>query len=280
MGSLSWQGAGKTVTSPIAVRPQSVVAAKDVFLHHRVRHRLRRHQRCLRHQQPDQHDPGRPVQGGFLRRGAGPRSVRSPGGNRCLDLRQDGRRFRPAAPLAKFSVISSDPDADFDMWVVNPARQRRARWQRRRPASRCRSPTRPRATYTDLREPVLQPGRQGHARQAWMRRSSAPTSGNATLTPSPLRLANGKSGVVTMNWKNLAAGSYIGRVTFAGASEPTFVSVLVIVRRSRRSADPRTRTATTVGDSGNNGKKGKRQEESSSTRSLPVRQRHLGAVPA
>ena len=32
MGSLSWEGAGKTVTSPIAVRPQSVVAAKDVFL--------------------------------------------------------------------------------------------------------------------------------------------------------------------------------------------------------------------------------------------------------
>ena len=51
--------------------------------------------------------------------------------------------------------------------------------------------------------------------------------GNATLTPNPLRLANGKSGNVTMNWKDLAAGSYIGRVTFAGASEPTFVSVLV-----------------------------------------------------
>ena len=30
MGSLTWQGADKNVTSPIAVRPQSVVAAKDV----------------------------------------------------------------------------------------------------------------------------------------------------------------------------------------------------------------------------------------------------------
>ena len=32
VGSLTWQGADKTVTSPIAVRPQSVVAAKDVCL--------------------------------------------------------------------------------------------------------------------------------------------------------------------------------------------------------------------------------------------------------
>ena len=51
--------------------------------------------------------------------------------------------------------------------------------------------------------------------------------GNATLTPNPLRLANGKSGKVTLDWKGLAAGSYLGRVTFAGASDPSFVSVLV-----------------------------------------------------
>jgi hypothetical protein len=51
--------------------------------------------------------------------------------------------------------------------------------------------------------------------------------GNAKLTPNPLRLANGKSGKVALNWKGLAEGSYVGRVTFAGASDPTFVSVLV-----------------------------------------------------
>ncbi len=50
---------------------------------------------------------------------------------------------------------------------------------------------------------------------------------NATLTPNPLVLPNGESGKVTLNWNGLQAGSYIGRVTFAGASEPTFVSVLV-----------------------------------------------------
>ena len=71
--------------------------------------------------------------------------------------------------------------------------------------------------------------------------------GNATLTPNPLRLANGKAGKVTLNWKGWTPGSYIGRVTFDGASDPTFVTVLVtpagavVVPPARR-----TRTPTTV----------------------------------
>ena len=66
---------------------------------------------------------------------------------------------------------------------------------------------------------------------------------NATLTPNPLVLPNGEAGKVTLNWTGLKPGSYIGRVTFAGASEPTFVSVLVNAvpawhcgRRRRRKA--------------------------------------------
>ena len=51
--------------------------------------------------------------------------------------------------------------------------------------------------------------------------------GNATVTPNPLRLGNGQAGTVKLQWKDLAAGSYIGRVTFAGSSVPTFVSVAV-----------------------------------------------------
>ena len=51
--------------------------------------------------------------------------------------------------------------------------------------------------------------------------------GNATVTPNPLRLANGQSGILRLGWKDLAAGSYIGRVTFAGSTLPTFVSVIV-----------------------------------------------------
>ena len=51
--------------------------------------------------------------------------------------------------------------------------------------------------------------------------------GNASVSPNPLKLTNGKAGKLTLNWTGLAVGSYIGRVTFAGASEPTFVTVVV-----------------------------------------------------
>ncbi len=51
--------------------------------------------------------------------------------------------------------------------------------------------------------------------------------GNATVTPNPIKLANGKQGTISLNWKNLEPGSYIGRLTFAGTSEPSFVTVVV-----------------------------------------------------
>ena len=50
---------------------------------------------------------------------------------------------------------------------------------------------------------------------------------NATITPNPLVLPNGETGKITLNWMDLKPGSYIGRITFEGASEPTFVSVVV-----------------------------------------------------
>ena len=48
MGSLAWQGANKNVASPIAVRPQSVVAPKNVAFTSEGRQRVREHQHCLR----------------------------------------------------------------------------------------------------------------------------------------------------------------------------------------------------------------------------------------
>ncbi|HEX9230021.1 MAG TPA: hypothetical protein VF885_25765, partial [Arthrobacter sp.] len=50
---------------------------------------------------------------------------------------------------------------------------------------------------------------------------------NATITPNPLVLPNGETGKITLNWTGLKPGSYIGRITVAGASEPTFVTVVV-----------------------------------------------------
>ena len=46
----------------------------------------------------------------------------------------------------------------------------------------------------------------------------------------PVRLTNGTTGKLALTWKNLAPGSYIGRITFDGASSPTFVNVVVAER--------------------------------------------------
>ena len=221
MGSLSWQGAGKTVTSPIAVRPQSVVAAKEVSF---------------------TSETGT---------GSGDISVVS-GTDNPINMTVDGLSKAdstevelvpgpftgradastfvktvtvPAgAPLAKFSVFSSDPDSDFDMWVATP---RGVEQVATASASESLSIANPAAgTYTIYANLFYSP--DGKARKASVDAAIlGANENNATLTPNPLVLPNGEAGKVTLNWTGLQPGSYIGRITFAGASEPTFVGVLV-----------------------------------------------------
>ena len=221
MGSLSWQGAGKTVTSPIAVRPQSAVAAKDIFF-------------------TSESGTGsgdinvvsgtdKPIAMTFdgLSKADSSTAELIPG---PFAGRADASTFVktvkvPAgAPLAKFSVISSDPNADFDMWVVTP---RGVEQVATASASESLSISNPAAgSYTIYANLYSSP--DGKARKASVDAAVlGANENNATLNPNPLVLPNGESGKVTLNWTGLQAGSYIGRVTFAGASEPTFVSVLV-----------------------------------------------------
>ncbi len=128
------------------------------------------------------------------------------------------------SPLAKFSVFSSDPNADFDMWVETPTGVLTVATSSASESASVPNPAP--GTYTIYANLYASPN--GQSTKASVDASVlVPSVGNASLNPNPLRLANGKTGAVTLNWKNLAAGSYIGRVTFAGASDPTFVSVLV-----------------------------------------------------
>ncbi|WP_446698708.1 S8 family serine peptidase [Arthrobacter sp. H16F315] len=223
MGSLTWQGANKNVASPIAVRPQSVVTSKDVAF---------------------------TSEGGT---GSGDLKVVS-GTNNAINMTLDGlskadssaielvpgpvalgvtnaSNFAKAvqvpagSPLAKLSVYSADPNADFDMYVVNPANQL-IQVATSSASESLSIPNPAPGTYRIFVNLYASPN--GQATKASVDAAVLGSNvGNATLTPNPLRLANGKSGVVTMKWQNLAVGSYIGRVTFAGTSEPTFVSVLV-----------------------------------------------------
>ena len=65
-------------------------------------------------------------------------------------------------------------------------------------------------------------------RTGWLRAAVlGANTGNATVTPNPLQLANGQSGFVVLTWSGLETGSYIGRVTFGDSGTETFVSVIV-----------------------------------------------------
>ena len=221
MGSLSWVGAGKTVTSPIAVRPQSAVAAKDISFT----------------SETGTGSGDISVVSGTDNPIAMTLDGLSKADSTAVELipgpftgRADASTFVktvkvPAgAPLAKFSVNSSDPDSDFDMWVVTP---RGVLTVATASASETVSIPNPAAgSYTIYANLYSSP--DGEARKASVDAAVlGANENNATLTPNPLVLPNGETGKVTLNWTGLEPGSYIGRITFAGASEATFVSVLV-----------------------------------------------------
>lgn len=222
MGSLNWQGANKTVTSPIAVRPQSVIADKALAFT------------------------------GTGPNGSGTINITS-GTNLPVGVTVDGLSKADSSAvelvpgpfagetnasnyvkkvtvgegsaLAKFSVISSNEAADFDMLVVTPSGQQLP--AATASASETLSVPNPAAgdyyVYANL---YASPNNQATKATVDAAVLGA-NQGNATVTPNPIRLANGKTGQISLNWKNLEPGSYIGRLTFAGTSEPSFVTVLV-----------------------------------------------------
>jgi subtilisin family serine protease len=221
-GSLVWQGAGKAVASPVAVRPQAVVAPLNLAF-------------------TSAGGTGKgdiPVVSGTNE----PVKITLDGLSKAdssaielvpgpLALETDESNFAkevtvPAgSPLAKFSVYSADESADFDLVVFNPAGQ--ALLSQTASASESISVPNPAAgVYTIFVNLYASPNSQATKASVDAAVLGAGV-GNATATPNPLRLGNGQSGTVTLQWKDLAEGSYIGRLTFAGSSAPTFVSVAV-----------------------------------------------------
>jgi hypothetical protein len=222
MGSLVWEGAGKKVASPIAVRPQSVVAPANLAFTSDV----------------GSGQGGIPVVSGTN----APVTVTLDGLSKAdssaielvpgpLALETNGSNFAkevsvPAgSPLAKFSVLSADEAADFDMVVFRPDGQ--VLLSQTASASESISVPDPApGVYTIFVNLYASPN--GQPTKASVDAAVLGANvGNATVTPNPLRLGNGQSGMLTLSWKDLAEGSYIGRVTFAGSSAPTFVSVVV-----------------------------------------------------
>jgi subtilisin family serine protease len=242
MGSVVWQGAGKKVASPAAVRPQAVVAPANLaFISEGGTGAA---------DIPVVSGTNAPVKitlDGLSKADSSAIEL-VPG---ALALETDESNFAkeitvPAgSPLAKFSVYSADESADFDLVVFNPAGQ--ALLSQTASASESISVPNPAAgVYTIFVNLYASPN--GQPTKASVDAAVLGANvGNATVTPNPLRLGNGQPGTLKLQWKDLTAGSYIGRLTFDGSSAPTFVSVAVmpdgtVVPEDESADDPATGT--------------------------------------
>ncbi|MCU1540126.1 MAG: protease [Arthrobacter sp.] len=217
MGSLTWQGASKNVASPIAVRPQSAVAAKDVTFTSEGGTGSGAIKVVS-----GTNGPIRMTLDGLSKADSTP--IELVPGNTDASFFVKSVNVPAGSPLAKFSVFSSDPNADFDMYVETPDGPLTVATSS---ASESVSIPNPApgdyVIYANLYASPNDQATKGSVDASVL----VPNVGNATLAPNPLRLGNGNSGSVSLKWEGLKVGSYIGRVTFAGASDPTFVSVLV-----------------------------------------------------
>ncbi|MDP5226494.1 MULTISPECIES: S8 family serine peptidase [Arthrobacter] len=222
MGRLSWQGNGKSVTSPIAVRPQSVVAASNLT--------FTTDQATGKASIPVTSGSGSPTKltlDGLSKADATAIQL-VPG---AVDLSNNASNavktvtVPAGTPFARFAVVSSDDKADFDMYVIDP--KGKATTVATSSASEALSLNNPApGTYTILANLYASPG-NAPTKASLEASILGANVGNATIAPNPLVLKNGKSGNLTLAWNGLTPGSYIGRISFDGASAPTFVSVVV-----------------------------------------------------
>ena len=221
-GSLTWQGANKNVASPIAVRPQSVVALSDVAFTSEGGTGSGAIKVVSGTQRADQHDPRRSLEGRLHGRRARPGSVHGRPG--CLERRQDRHRSRPAPRWPSSRSFPRTRSADFDMYVMTPNGPLTVATSSASESVSIPNPTPGKYTiYANLYASPNNQATKASVDAAVLGQGRG--QGLAEPEPAAARQRQGRQGHAELGWAS--DGSYIGRVTFAGASDPTFVSVLV-----------------------------------------------------
>ena len=126
--------------------------------------------------------------------------------------------------LARFEVVSANPAADFDLYVVSPAGILYA--GATGAASEAVSVTDPVAgdwkVTTNL---FASPGNAATAASVEVM-VLAGDAGNLTLSPNPLTLENGAAGELTASWTGLEAGKWVGLIRF-GTGPSTQLNITV-----------------------------------------------------
>ncbi|WP_298251812.1 S8 family serine peptidase [uncultured Arthrobacter sp.] len=221
-GSLTWSGQGKKVTSPVAVRPQAVNAPAEVGFTSADADGSGTFDVTS-----GTNTPIKMTLEGLSKADSSAISLVPGGlinGNNASNAVKDVT-VPKGTPVAKFSVLSDDPTADFDMFLITPA------------GTLTQVATSDSSETITLENPA--PGAYRIIANLYSSVDGKPATGtidaailggdenNAKVTPNPLRLANGTTGAVTLTWTGLAPGSYVGRVSYAGSSATTYVTVLV-----------------------------------------------------
>ena len=126
--------------------------------------------------------------------------------------------------LARFAVISSNPAADFDLYVVSPAGVLYA--GATPAANEAVSITDPVAgdwkVTTNL---FASPGNAATAASVEAM-ILAGDAGNLTVSPNPLTIENGATGELTASWNGLVAGNWVGLIKY-GTGPSTQLNVAV-----------------------------------------------------
>ncbi|WP_254780531.1 S8 family peptidase [Arthrobacter woluwensis] len=222
MGHIVWEGAGHKVTSPVAVRAESLQVASE-----------------LNFSSAD--GDGRasvPFTGGV----SGAVKARMEGlakaDARPVELvpgpvaeQQDASNavttvtVAPGAPLAKFAVVSSSSSADFDLTVRGPDGKERVASTSSASESIVWPDPAP-GEYTVMTNLYASP--DGAKTKASLEATVLGVDEHvATIEPSPLAVRTGQKSSFDVKWSGLAPGSYLGRVSYDGSSHPTLVDLRI-----------------------------------------------------
>lgn len=219
MGELTWSGAGRTVTSPVAVRPVAVRAQQSVV----VQSEGTKGEAAIKVQSGTNDPLDLKVAG--LAKADALTGERTPEPGLINDASALVSRLvvPEGAALARMGIDAATKGADWDLYVVTPTGEML------------------KSTAAGSKEEVLitapEPGvygvyahlyaaPEGATQASATLHTAAVTSdaGNLAVDPDPLELANGQSGEVRAHWNGLDSGSWTGLVSF-GDSAGTALTV-------------------------------------------------------
>lgn len=222
-GSLTWYGRGTTVESPIVVKPVVVAAPPEVSgegtsgevsfdVTSGITGDIDVELRGL--------VPGE-VTNGTLTPGEPPNT----GGNSSSQLLTFD--VPEGTTLARFDLLSANPDADYDMYLFGPTGQQLPVNGATGAANERVDLINPDAgTHFILVHMFASP--DGSAVDFSLRNFAVGSTaeGNATVSPDPVPGQLAQPSTVTVNWSGLEAGvPYLGTVSFEGLEQPTVVSI-------------------------------------------------------